>query len=152
MRRSAAVPFGLPVPRGTAPILWSPQAAILSVGLLLAPILMFALLTPWLVQVLARQEVLTHAQTFGFDVGELRDAQGGTYWGFTAVAPGGAASRAGLQVRDVIWNPHTDASASTLLRAVQAASRGEDACFDVHNLDDNRQGRDALRRICLERP
>jgi len=149
MARTLAVPFALPDRRAPrASPLGVPQFVLLVVGVLLVPFILIALLHPWVDDQLAQREVLAFRAAFGFDVGQVANEWGGTYWGFTAITPGGAADRAGLRAEDVPFARH--GSPGLLLRwAIRQAQRGEEACLRVMNMRDSRAGRDGSRTACL---
>jgi hypothetical protein len=148
MARPLAVPFGLPdrmaPPRVSLPGM--PHFVVLLGGLLLCPFFVVVGLHPWLDDQLAQREVLAVRAAFGFDVGEVANEWGGTYWGFTAITPGGVAERAGLRAEDV---PH-GIPGLTVDWAIRQARAGEEACFQVANMRDRRAGRDGTRTVCLQ--
>jgi hypothetical protein len=146
MARAPAVPFALPHRRGVpASPLGMPQFVVLLGGLLLCPFFVALGLHPWLDDQLAQRQVLGSRAEFGFDVGEVANEWGGTYWGFTAITPGGVAERAGLRAQDV---PH-GIPGLTVHAAIRQASAGDEACFHVTNMRDARAGWDGSRSVCL---
>jgi hypothetical protein len=153
MMRAALVPFAVPgrVLR-PMPLLGLPQLVLLIGGVLLVCLTILLLIYPVVVQAWARHDVLAYRETYGFDVGMVMDDRGYEVWAFTRIVPGGPAAKAGLQVEDVIYSYHDDSSASQLLWALDSASTGRQGCLDVRNLRDRRTLREALRRVCLERP
>ncbi len=148
MTRALAVPFALPN-RAAGPqqaaLLGMPHFVALLAGVLLVPFIVVVGLHPWLDDQLAQREVLGFRAAFGFDVGEVANEWGGTYWGLTAITPGGLADRAGLRAEDV---PH-GIPGLTLRSAIQQAGAGHEACLHVVNIRDRRAGRDGSRTACL---
>jgi hypothetical protein len=148
MARPLVVPFALPNraagPQHAVP-LGVPQFVVLLGGLLLCPFFVVVGLHPWLDDQLAQRKVLAFRAEFGFDVGEVVNEWGGTYWGFTAITPGGVAERAGLRAEDVPYG----IPGLTVHGAVRQARAGNEACFHVMNMRDARAGRDGSRSVCL---
>jgi hypothetical protein len=150
MPRLAAVPFGLPGLAGERrPLLWWPQLAVLAGGVLLVPFSLVILLHPQIDHAFAKREIPAYQHAFGFEVGQVPNDLGGTYWGFTRVTRGGAADRAGLRADDVIFTFH-GTPAFTLRWAIDSALTGQEACFRVVNMRD--AGVYAERTVCLARP
>ena len=145
------MPFALPGPAARRmPLLGWPQLVVLIGGVLLVFVTIVLLIHPAPVEALMRRDVLAYRDAFGFDVGTMKDEFGDEWWGFTRIARGGAAERAGLRVDDVLYSQGT--SASQLVRALERASAGQPACFTVYNVRDQPRVREALREVCLERP
>jgi hypothetical protein len=146
-----AVPFALPGPEAAPPRvspLGMPHFVTQLAGTLLVPFTLAILLQPWVDDQLAQRDVLAFRTTFGFDVGEVANEWGGSYWGFTAITPDGIAEEAGLRAEDVPFTRH-GGSGMALRGAIGRARAGEEACFEVINLRERRAGRDGFRTVCL---
>jgi len=147
MLRRTATPFGLPSSGAAAPrfpfsVLGTPQLAVLLLSLALVPIAIVLLAHPALPDALDRRATLRYRDTFGYALGDLSTREGVTYWGVTAVTPGGRAERAGLRAGDVFVG-----RSASLLWAVTESAAGRRACVEVWNLDT--RPREAIRSVCF---
>jgi len=147
MLRRTATPFGLPSSEAAAPrlpfsVLGTPQLAVLLLSLALVPIAIVLLAHPALPDALDRRAALRYRDTFGYALGDLPTRQGVTYWGVTAVTPGGRAERAGLRAGDVFVG-----RSASLLWAVAESAAGRRACVEVWNLDT--RPREVIRSVCF---
>ena len=143
--RRVAAPFALPWPGASvprSPLLGAPQFAVLLMTLVLVPIAIVLLAHPALPDALDRRAALRYRDTFGYALGDLPTRQGVTYWGVTAVTPGGRAERAGLRAGDVFVG-----RSASLLWAVAESAAGRRACVEVWNLDT--RPREVIRSVCF---
>jgi hypothetical protein len=149
MAHTPAVPFALPDHQGPrVPPLDVSRYLVLLVGVLLVPLAIIGLLYPTGLEFVARDQVLAHRATFGFDVGKVATENGDAVWGITSVAPEGPAEVAGLRGGDVIATHH-GTPGGFLHGALHDAQRGLEACLDVQNMPARIAGMRLDRTVCL---
>jgi hypothetical protein len=149
MARTLVVPFALPEPRSPrGSPLGVPQFVVLLAGVLLVPFINLWLIYPVGLDFLARDAVLAHRATFGFDVGEVTTDARHIAWGVTRVTPGGLAERAGFREGDVLPTHH-GTPGHFLHGALHAAADEREACVAVSNMPARIAGLRLDRTVCL---